>query len=60
MLNAIYQTTKRFPFLQDYAGSWPIADLIRLQLKYSSGRARLEEKKADAIAGKSLRRFRKN
>ena len=52
----ILQVTEHFPILCRYAKSWPATDLIRLQLKYTSGRARHEENKADAQAGKRLRR----
>ena len=50
------QVRERFPILGEYAKSWPATDLIRLQLKYTSGRARLEENKSDAQARKRLRR----
>lgn len=52
----VIQVTERFPNLRRYAQSWPATDLIRLQLKYSSGRARHEGNKADARAGKRLRK----
>jgi len=48
------KATDKFPALQGYANCWPIVDLIRLELKYTSGRARLKEQKDDAKAGKLL------
>lgn len=44
----LFQAMTRFPILHDYAQSWPLTDLIRLQLKYSSGRAR--QRRNDALA----------
>jgi hypothetical protein len=55
-----FQAAERFPILRDYAESWPATDLIRLQLKYTSGRARLEENKLDAQARRRLRRSSPN
>ncbi|KDR78696.1 hypothetical protein GALMADRAFT_137714 [Galerina marginata CBS 339.88] len=49
------QVTERFPVLRNYAQSWPATDLIRLRLKYTSGRARHTVNKADAKVGKLLR-----
>ena len=50
------QATERFPVLCDYVKSWPVTDLIRLQLKYTSGRAHVEQSKLDAQARKRLKR----
>lgn len=52
--NAGLKASDKFPALQGYANCWPIGDLIRLELKYTSGRARLQEQKDDAKAGKLL------
>jgi hypothetical protein len=34
----------QFPELRDYADLWPVTDMVRLNLKYTSGRARLNDK----------------
>jgi len=33
------QAAKKFPELHDYANKWPVTDMVRLELKYTSGRA---------------------
>jgi hypothetical protein len=50
----LLQASAKYPALHAYANCWPIVDLIRLELKYTSGRARLQEQKEDAKAGKRL------
>lgn len=40
----ILQAAMRFPELRDYADLWPVTDMVRLNLKYTSGRARLNDK----------------
>jgi hypothetical protein len=32
----------KFPDLEGYASCWPVTDLIRLELKYTSSRARAQ------------------
>jgi hypothetical protein len=39
----ILQTALQFPELRDYADLWPVMDMVRLNLKYTSGRARLND-----------------
>ena len=34
----------QFPELHDYADLWPVTDMVRLSLKYTSGRAHLNDK----------------
>ena len=34
------QTQVKFPELEQYAQCWPVTDLIRMRLKYTSGRER--------------------
>ena len=34
----------QFPELHDYADLWPVTDMVRLSLKYTSGRSRLNDK----------------
>lgn len=46
--------SQKFPLVRNYEGCWPVTDLIRLELKYTSGRARLDEQKRSAKAGKRL------
>ncbi|KAF8880604.1 hypothetical protein CPB84DRAFT_1639755, partial [Gymnopilus junonius] len=40
LVNVRTLACQKFPVLQDYADSWPVIDLICLDLKYTSGRAR--------------------
>ncbi|KAF8882343.1 hypothetical protein CPB84DRAFT_1770996 [Gymnopilus junonius] len=43
----------RFPALRNYADHWPVMDFIRLELKYTCGRARLQEDKKLVKVGKA-------
>ena len=54
-LSVSLQITKKFPFLNDYAGLWPIADLIQAELKYTSRRARIKTSEQLAKVGKAVR-----
>ncbi|KAF8221024.1 hypothetical protein L208DRAFT_1033536, partial [Tricholoma matsutake] len=38
----------QFPALNSYSRGWPVIDIIRLHLKYTSGHARLQKQKAAA------------
>jgi len=38
------QTAEKFPELHGYVNKWPVTDMIRLELKYTSGRARFVDK----------------
>lgn len=40
------QAAEKFPELHDYANKWPVTDMVRLELKYTSGRARFVDKHA--------------
>jgi len=47
--------SEKFPGLRRYAGCWPVTDLVRLELKYTSVRSRLVQKN-DTKAKKPLTR----
>ena len=48
------QASDEFPELANYVGCWPVMDLVKMRLKYTSVRSRrFEEKKA---AGKIMRK----
>ena len=38
------QVADKFPELHEYADLWPVTDMVRLHLKYSSGRAHALDK----------------
>jgi hypothetical protein len=40
----ILQAAMQFPELRDYTDLWPVTDMVRLSLKYTSGRASLNDK----------------
>ena len=44
------QAAMQFPELHDYADLWPITDMVRLNLKYTSGRAHLNDKVSRELA----------
>jgi hypothetical protein len=46
----ITQAAMQFPELRDYADLWPVTDMVRLNLKYTSGRARLNDKVSRELA----------
>ncbi|KJA22207.1 hypothetical protein HYPSUDRAFT_55087 [Hypholoma sublateritium FD-334 SS-4] len=46
---------ERFPVMHTYENLWPVTDLIRLRLKYTSSESRKAQDKADAKLGKVLR-----
>ncbi|KAF8957895.1 hypothetical protein BDZ97DRAFT_1924154 [Flammula alnicola] len=47
---------QKFPALRGYAACWPVTDLVRLELKYTCGRSRLQVQKEQAKAGRRLTR----
>ncbi|KAF8187444.1 hypothetical protein BJ912DRAFT_1059794 [Pholiota molesta] len=51
---------ERFPELQEYKDCWPVIDMLRMQLKYSSSRARHESIMADAETEQLRRNSRKS
>lgn len=53
-----FQAADRFAFLLGYENCWPVSDVIRQQLKYTSGRARLEAIKYEAENARMRRRAR--
>ena len=44
------QAAINYPELRDYADLWPVTDMVRLNLKYTSGRARLRGKVSRELA----------
>ncbi|KAF8194932.1 hypothetical protein BJ912DRAFT_923832 [Pholiota molesta] len=52
--------SEKFPDLLEYKDVWPVVDMLRLQLKYSSGRARLESIREDADTERMRRNYRRS
>ena len=46
------QAAMQFPELHDYADLWPVTDMVRLELKYTSGRAQFVDKYATGQVSK--------
>jgi len=48
----------QFPELRNYIDLWPVTDMVRLNLKYTSGRARLNDKGSRELAKRLLHKKR--
>ncbi|KAF8530152.1 hypothetical protein BU17DRAFT_59924 [Hysterangium stoloniferum] len=47
-----HATNENFPELDNYVNCWPVDDMIKMQLKYTSSRARLKELKK--VTGRNM------